>query len=204
MLTQNHPRSSEPTGLVILLWLAGGLVTVGQPAKAEPHVEASLHVPPAEAYVLGDEVPLLWRFTNRSSDPLAMLWEGCCRLNGKLDVRAADESLEVLPPGASTFHTYSKAETLPPDQTVEFQSRLADWVSLPRGGEFELAGRYTGVLPIQTPQVPDGVALWRGTATAAPTQIQLLDVADYLAQRPGREQRRQLALRLPPPAGGAP
>ena len=94
-------------------------------------VSASVHIPPAEVYVLGDDIPLVWRFTNQSADPLAMLWEGCCRLNGKLSITANGQAVEVLPPGASSFHTYSKAETLTPGKPMEFRSLLADWVRLP-------------------------------------------------------------------------
>jgi len=165
----------------------------------EPEVTASIHVPPAEVHVLGDDIPLVWRFTNRSADPLAMLWEGCCRLNGKLSITANSQPVEILPPGASSFHTYSKAETLPPGQPMEFRSLLADWVRLPTGGQFDIGGRYTGVLTNQNPQVPAGFALWTGTATAVPTRLAVLGVDEYLAQRAARTRERGLELELQGP-----
>lgn len=162
-------------------------------------VTASVHVPPAEVYVLGDDIPLVWRFTNQSADPLAMLWEGCCRLNGKLVITANGQPVEILPPGASSFHTYSKAETLPPGKPMEFRSLLADWVRLPAGGELEIGGHYTGVLANQKPQVTAGLALWTGTASATKAKVTLLNVDDYLAQRATRSRERGLAITLSGP-----
>ncbi len=181
--------------------LIGALVGTGAIKlwAAATEVTASIHVPPAEVYVLGDDIPLVWRFTNQSADPLAMLWEGCCRLNGKLAITANGQPVEVLPPGASSFHTYSKAETLPPGKPMEFSSRLADWVRLPAGGDLDIGGRYTGVLTNQNPQVPSGLALWTGTATAVPARLAVLGVDDYLAQRAARSQERGLALELSGP-----
>lgn len=170
------------------------------PGVRGAEVTAELHVPEAPVYVLGDDIPLVWRFTNESEQPLAMLWEGCCRLNGKLDVLENNRPLDVLPPGASSYHSFSKAETLQPDQPAEFRSRLRDWVKLPSGGTFQLSGRYTGVLESQTPQVPDDVGLWRGTASASSASVRVLDVAEYLAQRKDREAERGLRIRLDGPS----
>lgn len=166
---------------------------------AGAEVTASIHIPPAEVYVLGDDIPLVWRFTNQSPEPLAMLWEGCCRLNGKLAISANGRSVDVLPPGASSYHTYSKAETLPPGKPTQFSSLLADWVRLPAGGELEIGGRYTGVLTSQKPQVPSGLALWTGTASAEPTRLAVLGVNEYLEQRPARAGERGLELALTGP-----
>ncbi len=192
---------SRSTLLMSAALVAGALEL---PTAGAGEVTASIHVPPAEVYVLGDEIPLVWRFTNRSSDPLAMLWEGCCRLNGKLAITANGRPVDVLPPGASSFHTYSKAETLPPGQPMEFSSRLADWVRLPAGGELEISGRYTGVLTNQNPQVASGLALWTGTAAATPTRLEVIGVEDYLDQRPERSRARGIELELAGPAQLAP
>ncbi len=192
--------------LITIFGTAFGLGTAPLLNSQAAEVAASIHVPPAEVYVLGDDIPLVWRFTNQSTNPLAMLWEGCCRLNGKLAVTAGGQVVDVLPPGASSFHTFSKAETLPPGKLMEFSSRLVDWVRLPMGGEFELGGRYTGVLPSQRPQIPTGLALWTGTATATPMKLAILSVDDYLAQRTARSRERGIELglagpdRLPPVA----
>src|SRR5688572_8948786 len=61
------------------------LVVTNSTLAAEHAVQASLHIPPAETYVIGDTIPLFWRFENKSNVPLAFMWEGCCRLNGRLD-----------------------------------------------------------------------------------------------------------------------
>ncbi len=190
-------RSPQRRFAPLIVALLGGCAIELQAADVE--VAASIHVPSAEAYVLGDDIPLVWRFTNLSPDPLAMLWEGCCRLNGNLAITANGQSVEVLPPGASSFHRFSKAETLPPGKPMEFSSLLSDWVRLPAGGELDIGGRYTGVLTNQKPQVPAGLALWTGTAATTPTRLKILGVDDYLAQHAARSRERGLELELTGP-----
>ncbi len=194
--TGSQKDGSIRLGSLALAWLVVGASAL---AAEGPEVTATIEVQPAEVYVLGDDIPLIWNFTNQSTNSLAMLWEGCCRLNGKLSVTTGGQPVEILPPGASTFHTYSKAETLPPGQPMKFSSLLADWVRLPTGGEFELGGQYTGVLPNQTPQIPAGTELWRGTARATSARLEVLDVDDYLGQRPARSQARGLEVQLTGP-----
>ncbi len=200
-MNSRDTTGSQNRRLIRLGSLSLALVVCGSPALAAdaPEVTATIQVQPAEVYVLGDDIPLIWNFTNQSTNSLAMLWEGCCRLNGKLSVTTGGQPVEILPPGASTFHTYAKAETLPPGQPMKFSSLLADWVRLPTGGEFELGGQYTGVLPNQTPQIPAGTELWRGTARATSTRLQVLGVDDYLAQRPARSQARGIKIQLSGP-----
>ncbi|HSH16352.1 MAG TPA: hypothetical protein VLD18_09985, partial [Verrucomicrobiae bacterium] len=188
-----------PGNFAATLALALLILTSSAMAAEGPEVTATIQVQPAEVYVLGDDIPLIWNFTNQSTNSLAMLWEGCCRLNGKLSVTTGGEPVEILPPGASSFHTYSKAETLPPGQPMKFSSLLADWVRLPTGGEFELGGQYTGVLPNQTPQIPAGTELWRGTARATAARLKVLSVNDYLVQRPIRSRARGLEIQLSGP-----
>jgi hypothetical protein len=199
-----NPRDttgSQNRSVIRLGSLALALIVCSSPVMAAdaPEVTATIQVQPAEVYVLGDDIPLIWNFTNQSTTSLAMLWEGCCRLNGKLFVTTGGQPVDILPPGAATFHTYSKAETLPPGQPMQFSSLLADWVRLPTGGEFELGGQYTGVLPNQTPQIPAGTELWRGTARATSAGLKVLGVDDYLAQRPVRSRERGVAIQLSGP-----
>jgi hypothetical protein len=194
--TCSRKHGGSRLGSLALAWL---VVSASAMAAEVPEVTATIEVQPAEVYVLGDDIPLLWNFTNQSTNSLAMLWEGCCRLNGKLTVTTGGRPVDILPPGASTFHTYSKAETLPPGQPMKFSSLLADWVRLPAGGEFELGGQYTGVLPNQTPQIPAGTELWRGTARATSARLKVLGVDDYLAQRSARSRERGVAIQLSGP-----
>jgi hypothetical protein len=163
---------------------------------AGPAVEARIEIPPAEVYVLGDDIPLIWEFTNRSTNSLAMLWEGCCRLNGKLDISAAGQPVNVLPPGAASFHSFSKAAELQTDVPSRFSSLLSDWVKLPNGGGFKIAGRYTGVLPSQSPQVAEGLELWRGSSSASGVELDVLSVANYLDQRESRSRQTGIELTL--------
>ncbi|MFM8468822.1 MAG: hypothetical protein ACKODH_02450, partial [Limisphaerales bacterium] len=57
-----------------------------RPATNEP-VRVEITIPPAQTYVLGDPTPLVWRFTNASTQTLAFMWEGCCRNNGKVEMK---------------------------------------------------------------------------------------------------------------------
>lgn len=159
-------------------------------------VEAELFVPPAEAYVIGDAVPLYWRFKNVSTEPLAFMWEGCCRLNGRLTVTCAGQPLTPIPPGQALAHMFAKAERLEPGKPRDFDTRLSDWVQVGETGVYELNGRYTGVLPDQRPQVPRGLNLWRDAAVTPAIRVALLNVQDYWAQRADRESRRGLRLEL--------
>jgi len=162
-------------------------------------VQARLVIPPAETYVIGDDIPLLWEFTNRGSTPLAFLWEGCCRLNGRLTVTRADLTLDPIPPGSSLAHQFAKAETLEPGRPSHFPTRLDDWVHLRQTGRYRLQGHYTGVLPSQQPMVPKNVALWHGAASTPPLEVEVLAPDGYLAQRDSRAARRQWHLTLEGP-----
>ncbi|MBI5801184.1 MAG: hypothetical protein HZA92_10760 [Verrucomicrobia bacterium] len=57
------------------------------PAAADPHIRVEISIPPAQTHVIGDATPLVWRFTNTSTQALAFMWEGCCRNNGKVEMR---------------------------------------------------------------------------------------------------------------------
>lgn len=188
-----------PVRLVVPL-LLGCLAGSPGAALAAVPVEAELAIPPAETWVIGDELPLLWRFKNVSNEPLAFMWEGCCRLNGRLTVTRAAETLPPLPPGQALAHMFAKAERLEPGVARDFETRLSDWVRLTDSGTYTLSGRYTGVLPDQQPQVPKGLRLWREAATTLPTQVAVLSVSDYLAQRDARQARRHTELSLAGPS----
>jgi hypothetical protein len=193
---QDHVSFSRgmSAGLFLLLCF------VGLGRAAEPSVRLELHVPPAETYVIGDAIPLFFRFENRETHPLAFMWEGCCRFNGKLTVTRGDELIPPTPPGQALAHMFAKAERLDPGVPKDFDTRLSDWVWLTNTGTYTLRGHYQGVLPFQRPQVQRGLELWRGTADSPPLQVTVLSVADYLAQRDQRSQQRGLRLELSGPA----
>jgi hypothetical protein len=154
-------------------------------------VDLALRVPSAETWVLGDAIPLFWRFSNQSSQPLGFMWEGCCRLNGRLDVSvvATSGALETAPVGQALAHMFAKADRLEPGIAKEYDTKVGDWVSLPGTGRYRLQGTYRGVLPTQFPQVQRGLSLWRDAATSPPLELSVLSVADYLAQREERTRR---------------
>jgi hypothetical protein len=179
--------------LVSLVWLS--LLPV------RGAVDLALRVPSAETWVLGDAIPLYWRFSNQSTQPLGFMWEGCCRLNGRLDVSAVATSgaLETAPVGQALAHMFAKADRLEPGIAKEYDTKVGDWVSLPGTGRYRLQGTYRGVLPTQFPQVQRGLSLWRDAATSPPLELSVLSVADYLAQREERTRRggRRLTLTGP-------
>ena len=61
-------------------------LTAPQPATNQP-IRVEISIPPAQTHVIGDPTPLAWRFTNTSTQALAFMWEGCCRNNGKVEMR---------------------------------------------------------------------------------------------------------------------
>lgn len=184
------------------LRLACALFALGAPAAiaAEPDVQLRLRIPAAATHVIGDAIPLYFQFENRATNPLAFMWEGCCRFNGKLTVTRAGQVIPPTPPGQALAHMFAKAERLDPGVPKDFETRLSDWVLLTNSGTYELRGHYQGVLPFQNPQVPRGLELWRGTADSPPLVFPVLSVADYLAQRSARARARGLALELSGPA----
>lgn len=183
-------------------WLSalGSTLVAAMPVRAALPVEAELVIPSAETHVIGDTIPLYWRFRNVSAEPLGFMWEGCCRLNGRLTVTLDGKPIEPIPPGQALAHMFAKAERLDPGQARDFDTRLSDWVRLPRTGAYELRGRYTGVLPDQQPQVPRGTRLWREAAETGPIQIGVIGVDDYLARRESQARARGLTLTLTGPA----
>ncbi len=84
---------------LLAIWLTGGSLVVAQPASPplvrigpapassnEP-IRVEITIPPAQTHVIGDPTPLVWRFTNTSTQALAFMWEGCCRNNGKVEMK---------------------------------------------------------------------------------------------------------------------
>lgn len=157
-----------------------------------PAVTARLSVPEAEINVIGDPVTLTWHFTNPTAKPLAFVWEACCRLNGRLVVSQDGRDLPRIPPGPASAHAFAKPAIILPGRENAFESLLADWVFLQRGGRYQLRGHYVGVLPEQKPPYPPSVGLWRGEVATAPISVSLVTVEEYLAQRPARVAQRGL------------
>jgi hypothetical protein len=169
-------------------------------AGAASPVSAQLVIPLAGTHVIGDAIPLHFRFQNNTTEPLAFMWEGCCRFNGRLTVTKDGRVIPPTPPGQALAHMFAKAERLEPGVPRDFDTRLSDWVTLTESGTYELKGRYQGVLEFQRPQVQRGLTLWRDTAETGPITVSVLTVADYLQQRGERAARRGLALALSGPA----
>jgi len=151
-------------------------------------------------HIIGDRIPLLWRFTNRSAEPLGFLWEGCCRLNGRLTPRRGTNVVSTVPSGQALAHMFAKAEKLVPGVPKDFETTVSDWVELKESDTYSLEGMYVGVLPTQKPQVPKGLNLWTNLATSPPATVTVLSVVDYMRQRAQREKAVGLSLSLSGPA----
>lgn len=188
------------TTLILLGGLLGQSAFFASAHAADGTVVAELVIPPAETYVIGDSIPLHWRFTNQSTDPLGFMWEGCCRVNGRLTITRNGQVIQPIPPGQALAHMFAKAEVLTPGIARDFDSFLSDWAVLPETGTYEFSGRYTGVLDFQKPQVPRGMNLWRDGAETPTNRLSVVSVTDYLRQREQREKQRGLALELSGPA----
>jgi hypothetical protein len=159
---------------------------------ADSAVSARIEIPAATTHVIGDPIPLIWHFTNSTAEPLAFVWEACCRLNGRLDIRHDGQAMPTIPPGPGTAHQFAKPAIIGPTSEQQFESMLADWAFLTNSGRYEISGRYVGVVEGQRPPVPASIALWREQAVTPPTTIALLTVPDYLAQRQQRSAVRGL------------
>ncbi len=179
-------------GLRVLAALAGA--GGGWVASAEVGLE--LRIPRAGTQVLGDATPLVWRFTNRGAQTLGFMWEGCCRLNGRLIVTRDGTVVDGVPSSQALAHMFAKAERLEPGIPRDYETLVSDWVHLPGTGAYQLQGSYRGVLSNQFPQLPRGLGLWRDAAQSAPVTLRVLSVADYLDQRLARESERGLSLAL--------
>jgi hypothetical protein len=203
-----HPQPAALNGetllpsctIVGLLFAVLTALATGVFAQTNAPVRAELVIPPAETHVIGDVIPLYFRFENQTTNALAFMWEGCCRFNGKLTVTRGGSEIPPTPPGQALAHMFAKAERLDPGKPKDFDTRLSDWVTLADTGTYELRGRYQGVLPFQQPQVQRGLQLWRDTAETPPLQIGVLNVPDYLAQREARTAKRGVKLELSGPS----
>ncbi|MBX3745197.1 MAG: hypothetical protein KF833_07785 [Verrucomicrobiae bacterium] len=184
-----------PSGIRTLALSSLLALLVLRPATAVADaVHLQLRIPEAVTHVIGDPIPLLWRFENRGPDPLGFMWEGCCRLNGQLVARAAEGTLPATPPVQALAHMFARADRLDPGTPKEYDTLVSDWVVLRASGTYSLQGTYRGVLPTQSPIVPRGLGLWRDQAVSQPISLTVLDVPDYLAQRDAQAAARGIRL----------
>ena len=193
MTTLSSKKS--PSDRLAILLMALGLAT---PLAQAAQVELRLTIPEAPFHVIGDPVPLHWEFVNRSDRRLAFMWEGCCRLNGRVTASLGQVTLRSEPATAAaqlTAHRFARAARLLPGKPTIFETNLGDWLNIDRSGEYKLTARYTGLLDNQQPQVGRGWQLWKNSATAEPIRATLLTPSDYIARR----NQAEIALRLDSP-----
>ncbi len=79
-------------GLACAAGLVGAWPAFAQPAATplpgtNQPIRVTISIPSAQTRVIGDPTPLVWRFTNTSTQALAFMWEGCCRNNGKVEMK---------------------------------------------------------------------------------------------------------------------
>lgn len=189
--------------VITALVLLGGLMlqSAFSPSAqaADSTVGAELVIPPAETYVIGDSIPLYWRFTNKSATPLGFMWEGCCRINGRLTIARNGLEVPPIPAVQAMAHMFAKAEVLAPSRSKDYETFISDWAVLPETGTYDLSGRYIGVLDFQKPQVPRGINLWREAALTGTNRLSVLSIADYLKQRTERTAKRGLSVEFSGP-----
>lgn len=67
--------------------IALALTLVSPLVAAECEVALELTIPKQKTYVIGDRIELNWNFTNQTTNALAFMWEGCCRVNGRVEMK---------------------------------------------------------------------------------------------------------------------
>ncbi len=165
-------------------------------------VELRLSIPEAPFHVIGDPVPLRWEFVNRSDQRLAFMWEGCCRLNGRVTASLGQVTLRSEPATSTaqlTAHRFARAARLLPGKPTIFETNLGDWLNINRSGQYKLTARYTGLLNNQQPQVSRNWRLWKDSATAEPIRATLLTTSDYVSKRSEWSAQAGLALHFKGP-----
>lgn len=59
---------------------------LAEPIQSPP-VAVRIAIPERKTHVIGDVIELNWTFQNNSETNLAFMWEGCCRINGRVDMK---------------------------------------------------------------------------------------------------------------------
>ena len=193
-MTTSSSKKPPSNRLAVFLLALGMTAPLGNAAE----VELRLAIPEAPFHVTGDPVPLRWEFVNRGDQRLAFMWEGCCRLNGRVTASLGQLTLHSDPATSAaqlTAHRFARAARLLPGKPAIFETNLGDWLNINRSGEYKLTARYTGLLDNQQPQVGRGWQLWKNSATAQPIHATLLTPSDYIARR----NQAEIALRLDGP-----
>lgn len=159
-------------------------------------MQLSLSSPWPGVRVIGDALPLNWTFLNRSNQPIAFVWEGCCRQNGSLQILRNQQPVKPIEPTTALAHMFAKPEIVQPGQSATFDTRLSDWVVIKQEGQYEIKGTYTGVLPTQKPPLRLPISLWKDTATSSSVRMDLLTPTDYLKQRDSFTKSSGLLIQL--------
>jgi hypothetical protein len=153
---------------------------------------------PAKFYVIGDAIPIEWRFTNTTDEPLGMLWEGCCFTYGEIiaETTAGERAPPKLPPrppnappgwipdpkAAQSWHAFPQITRIEPRKSVSFQTVLDNWVEIGKSGHYKLTASYTGA-PDSALQRRSKIKLWNGKAEAKAVEFELLTPNEYLARK---------------------
>ena len=172
-------------------------ISLAAPLGQEQQVELIISVPDTPFHVIGDPVPLHWKFVNHGDQRLAFMWEGCCRLNGRVTASLGQTTLHSEPvtsPAQLTAHRFARAARLLPDQPTVFETNLGDWLNIDHSGDYLLAARYTGLLDNQQPKLTPGWQLWGQSANSKPIEATLLTPPDYVAKRTKLSQESGLTL----------
>ena len=67
------------------------------------------------------------------------MWEGCCRLNGRVSATLGQVTLQSEPfsdPAQLMAHRFARAARLYPGKSVKFETGISDWLEIRQSGTY--------------------------------------------------------------------
>ena len=188
--------------LMAAILIASFIASAEEPAAVAAgggEFRVELLKPASAFYVVGEKIPMTWRFTNTTGEPLGLLWESCCLTYGEIVTESANGqfvprkrppapplpagvSLPADPKAALAWHALPQITEVAPGASVTFETALDDWVEIQKSGRYTLTAQYTGA-PGTALQRHSRIKLWNGKISAAPIAVDLLMPQDYLARK---------------------
>ena len=188
--------------VVAIVFAAVASLHAGEGALPEPlhgdEIRVELVQPPAKFYVIGDAIPIEWRFTNTTDEPIGMFWEGCCFTYGEIAAEGPggerpQRKRPPMPPNApanwtpdpktaQAWHAFPQVTRIEPHKGESFQTVLDNWIEVSKSGHYKLTASYTGA-PESALQRHEKIKLWNGKSVAKAVEMEVLTPDEYLAQK---------------------